>query len=204
MATDTPPAPKVVAALDEAGDLAVSEQALDLALFGRVALLDLARHGGEGLHIVALRRTGRAADAVAARAAAEQDNDVTRGGTLAHNVLGGRRGDDRAALKAFGNVALVVELGDMARGKADLVAVGRISRRRGLRPPSRGGASLMFKNETHNHPTEIEPFGGAATCIGGRIRDPLPLPALKAFGNVALVVELGDMARGKGGLGGWR
>ena len=32
---------------------------------------------------------------------------------------------------------------------------------------------LMFKNETHNHPTEIEPFGGAATCIGGCIRDPL-------------------------------
>ena len=32
---------------------------------------------------------------------------------------------------------------------------------------------IMFKNETHNHPTEIEPFGGAATCPGGAIRDPL-------------------------------
>ena len=32
---------------------------------------------------------------------------------------------------------------------------------------------LLFKNETHNHPTEIEPFGGAATCMGGAIRDPL-------------------------------
>ena len=32
---------------------------------------------------------------------------------------------------------------------------------------------LQFKNETHNHPTEIEPFGGAATCLGGAIRDPL-------------------------------
>lgn len=31
----------------------------------------------------------------------------------------------------------------------------------------------MFKNETHNHPTEIEPFGGATTCLGGAIRDPL-------------------------------
>jgi len=31
----------------------------------------------------------------------------------------------------------------------------------------------MFKNETHNHPTEIEPYGGAATCLGGAIRDPL-------------------------------
>ncbi|HBW14451.1 MAG TPA: phosphoribosylformylglycinamidine synthase [Proteiniclasticum sp.] len=34
-------------------------------------------------------------------------------------------------------------------------------------------ALIMFKNETHNHPTEIEPFGGAATCLGGAIRDPL-------------------------------
>ena len=32
---------------------------------------------------------------------------------------------------------------------------------------------IFFKNETHNHPTEIEPFGGAATCLGGAIRDPL-------------------------------
>lgn len=43
--------------------------------------------------------------------------------------------------------------------------------------PGKAGSSepwlLMFKNETHNHPTEIDPFGGAATCIGGAIRDPL-------------------------------
>ena len=32
---------------------------------------------------------------------------------------------------------------------------------------------VMFKNETHNHPTEFEPFGGASTCLGGAIRDPL-------------------------------
>ena len=82
---------------------------------------------------MALRRTGRAADAVAAGAATEQDHNVTRSGTLTHNVIGRRRGNDRAALESLGNVALVVKLGDMARGKADLVAVGRISRRRGLR-----------------------------------------------------------------------
>ena len=35
----------------------------------------------------------------------------------------------------------------------------------------------LFKNETHNHPTEIEPFGGAATCVGGAIRDPLSAAA---------------------------
>ncbi len=115
---------EVIAALDKAGDLTVTEQTLDLALFGGVALLDLARHGGEGLQIVALRRTRRAADAVAAGAAAEQDDDVARGGPLAHDVLRGRRGDDCAALKTFGDIALVIELGDVARGKADLVAVG--------------------------------------------------------------------------------
>lgn len=38
---------------------------------------------------------------------------------------------------------------------------------------NRGEYLLMFKNETHNHPTEIEPFGGAQTCLGGAIRDPL-------------------------------
>ena len=40
-------------------------------------------------------------------------------------------------------------------------------------PGGREAWLLMFKNETHNHPTEIEPFGGAATCLGGAIRDPL-------------------------------
>ncbi len=53
----------------------------------------------------------------------------------------------------------------------------------GFQPPSPSSSSfqsdltedwlVMFKNETHNHPTEIEPFGGAATCLGGCIRDPL-------------------------------
>jgi phosphoribosylformylglycinamidine synthase len=42
---------------------------------------------------------------------------------------------------------------------------------------------LLFKNETHNHPTEIEPFGGAATCIGGAIRDPLSGPCVRIPGH---------------------
>ena len=41
---------------------------------------------------------------------------------------------------------------------------------------------VMFKNETHNHPTEIEPFGGAATCLGGAIRDPLSGQSLRLPG----------------------
>ena len=40
---------------------------------------------------------------------------------------------------------------------------------------------IMFKNETHNHPTEIEPFGGAATCLGGAIRDPLSAQILLQY-----------------------
>ena len=42
---------------------------------------------------------------------------------------------------------------------------------------------FLFKNETHNHPTEIEPFGGAATCIGGAIRDPPVRPQLRLSGH---------------------
>ncbi len=41
----------------------------------------------------------------------------------------------------------------------------------------------LFKNETHNHPTEIEPFGGAATCVGGAIRDPLERALLRVPGD---------------------
>ena len=40
---------------------------------------------------------------------------------------------------------------------------------------------LMFKNETHNHPTEIEPFGGAATCLGNLYRWSNPRPAFRPF-----------------------
>ena len=51
---------------------------------------------------------------------------------------------------------------------------------------------LMFKNETHNHPTEIEPFGGAATCIGGCIRDPL---SGRAYVHQAMRLTGGDPVR---------
>jgi len=52
---------------------------------------------------------------------------------------------------------------------------------------------LLFKNETHNHPTEIEPFGGAATCLGGAIRDPL---SGRAFVHQAMRVTGGGDPRG--------
>lgn len=61
---------------------------------------------------------------------------------------------------------------------------------------------IMFKNETHNHPTEIEPFGGAATCLGGAIRDPLSgrsyvYQAMRVTGSGDPRVSLKDTLPGK-------
>ena len=61
---------------------------------------------------------------------------------------------------------------------------------------------LMFKNETHNHPTEIEPFGGAATCLGGAIRDPLSgrsyvYQAMRVTGAADPTLPLKDTIKGK-------
>lgn len=61
---------------------------------------------------------------------------------------------------------------------------------------------LMFKNETHNHPTEIEPFGGASTCLGGAIRDPLSgrsyvYQAIRVTGAANPLEKLEDTLEGK-------
>ncbi len=61
---------------------------------------------------------------------------------------------------------------------------------------------LLFKNETHNHPTEIEPFGGAATCIGGAIRDPLSgrsyvYAAMRVTGAADPLLPVKDTIAGK-------
>lgn len=61
---------------------------------------------------------------------------------------------------------------------------------------------LMFKNETHNHPTEIEPFGGAATCLGGAIRDPLSgrayvYHAMRVTGSGDPTVPISETPEGK-------
>jgi phosphoribosylformylglycinamidine synthase len=61
---------------------------------------------------------------------------------------------------------------------------------------------VMFKNETHNHPTEIEPFGGAATCLGGAIRDPLSgrsyvYQAMRVTGSGDPTVPVSDTLPGK-------
>ena len=61
---------------------------------------------------------------------------------------------------------------------------------------------LMFKNETHNHPTEIEPFGGASTCIGGAIRDPLSgrsyvYSAMRVTGAADITEDISKTISGK-------
>ncbi len=61
---------------------------------------------------------------------------------------------------------------------------------------------VFFKNETHNHPTEIEPFGGAATCLGGAIRDPLSgrgyvYQAMRVTGAADPTVPVSDTLKGK-------
>ena len=61
---------------------------------------------------------------------------------------------------------------------------------------------LQFKNETHNHPTEIEPFGGAATCLGGAIRDPLSgrayvYQAMRVTGAGDITAKVADTIPGK-------
>ena len=61
---------------------------------------------------------------------------------------------------------------------------------------------LQFKNETHNHPTEIEPFGGAATCLGGAIRDPLSgrayiYQAMRVTGAADPLTPFEDTIKGK-------
>lgn len=61
---------------------------------------------------------------------------------------------------------------------------------------------LLFKNETHNHPTEIEPFGGAATCVGGAIRDPLSgrsyvYSAMRVTGAADPLVPIEETMEGK-------
>lgn len=61
---------------------------------------------------------------------------------------------------------------------------------------------VMFKNETHNHPTEIEPFGGAATCLGGAIRDPLSgrtyvYQAMRVTGSADPTTPVEETIKGK-------
>ena len=189
---------EVVAPLDHAGNLAVPEEALDLPLLGGVALLDLAGHGGEGSLVVALGGAGGSADAVPAGAAAQQDDHVPGGRTLPHHV-GGRRGAHHGAhLQVLGHIAIVVHLGHMAGGQADLVAVGRVAGGSGggqlalgqlaLHGPVIGGAGVTAPGQAQSL-IHIGPAGkrvpDAAADAGGRAAEGFDLGGVV----VGLVLE---------------
>ena len=121
---------EIVAALDHERRFFFAEQALQLALYRGVALLYLGAAGGKALYFMRLGGSGGAAAAVAPRAPAQQNNDIAGRGRLAPHVFFRHGAHHRADLHALGKVAGVIELIDNARGKADLVAVAGIARRR--------------------------------------------------------------------------
>ena len=123
---------EVVAALDEPRRFAVAEQSLHLSFFGCVALLDFRAAGLDGVHVVGLGSAGGAADAVTARAAAQQDDHVAGSRNFSADVLRGRCRYDCAELHSLRYVTGVVDLFHDAGGQADLVAVGGVARCCGL------------------------------------------------------------------------
>ena len=118
---------EVVAALDEARGLPAAEQALDLALLGRVALLHLGAAMFQRLQVVLLGAARGAADAVTAGATAQQHHHVASLGRFAAHVVGRRCGHNGADLHALGHVAGVIQLVDLTGCQADLVAVAGIA-----------------------------------------------------------------------------
>ncbi len=121
---------EVVAALDHAAGIAAAEQALDLALHRRVALLHLGPAAFQRFHGMGLGRARGAADAVAARATAQEHHHITGRWRLAAHVVGWGSTHHGADFHALGGVAGMVQLVHVPGGQADLVAVGRIAGRR--------------------------------------------------------------------------
>ena len=115
---------EVVAPLDHAREFLVAEQPLNVPLGGRVALLNLRAAGGEGLFGMGLGGTGGPAAAVASGASAQEDHQIAGLRGFAHHVFAGHGRDHRAGLQPLGHKARVVNLLHLARGQADLVAVG--------------------------------------------------------------------------------
>ena len=115
---------EVVAAFDETGHVPIAEEPLDFPLLGGVALLNLAGHGVQRVHIVALGGAGGPADAVPAGAAAQEDYHVAGSGPLPDHVGGGGCSHHRAQLQVLCHIAGVVDLAHLAGGQANLIAVG--------------------------------------------------------------------------------
>ncbi len=118
---------EIVAALDQTACVAATEQPLQLAFHGGVALLHLGTVEFQGFDVVRLGRAGRAADAVAAGTSAEQNDLVARSRGLAAHMIGRSRGHDRTDLHALGHITWVVDLVHLTGRQTDLVAVGGVS-----------------------------------------------------------------------------
>ncbi len=131
MATDTPPAPKSLQRRVRTGDLRVAEQALDLALLGRVALLHLCAAGGQRLGGMALGRTGGTAAAVPSGGAAQQDYHIAGSGNFPYHSVSGSSAHDSAHFHALGYIAGVIYLCHMTGSQTDLVSVGAVTGRSG-------------------------------------------------------------------------
>ncbi len=182
---------EVVAALDHPGCFRVPEQPLQLALFRRVAFLHLCAAGFDGLDIVRLAGARCAPDAVTAGTAPKQDDRVPGNGDLTTNIFSRCGCDDRADLHPLGGIAGVVELVHNAGGKADLVAIRGIARRRGrnelaLRQLARDG----FRNR-------LQRVGSAGNAHGavniGPARQRVTDGAADAGGGTAEGLDLGGV-----------
>ena len=99
---------KVIAALNEAGNFAVAEQALNLSFLGSVALLNLGCHCGQRFHIMALGRAGSATDTVTAGTATQQNNHITGRRTFSADIIGGSGSHHRATFQALGGITVMV------------------------------------------------------------------------------------------------
>ena len=114
---------EVVAALDQQTGFRIAEQALELALFRRVAFLDLCTAGFQGCGGMCLGGTGGTAATVAAGGTAEQDHNVPGAGAFPAHILFGGCGNHGTDLHALGGIPGMVELIHNAGGQTDLVAV---------------------------------------------------------------------------------
>ena len=123
---------KVIAALDKPGGLRVPEQPLKLTLLRGISFLYLRAACLDAVSIMSLGGACRAADAVPAGGTAEQNHHVPGRRTFPADIFRRRRGDNRTDLHTLCRITRMVNLIYNARGKADLIAVGGITRRRGL------------------------------------------------------------------------
>ena len=118
---------KIVAAFNHSGDSWIAEQALNLALGGRIALLYLGTAAHQGIHSVLLRRAGSAAAAITAGLTAQEDNDITCGRTLTAHRAAGRRTHNATDFHAFSNEFIMIIFLYMTGCQANLVTIGAIA-----------------------------------------------------------------------------